>query len=108
VITPNFVNAETAEEVVKSGQSDMISLGRQSIADPFWPVKVKEGRVNDIVKCVRCQQCYMNLIRSQWTECTMNPMAGREKLYPELWLDTPELEKKVNLFKKRAQGLPQI
>lgn len=108
VITPNFVNPETAEEVVKSGQTDMISLGRQAIADPFWPVKVKEGRANDIVKCVRCQQCYMNLIISHWTECTMNPTAGREKLYPELWLDTPGLEKKVNLFKHRAKGLPQI
>jgi len=108
VITPNFVSPATAAEVVKSGQSDMISLGRQAIADPFWPVKVKEGRVKDIVKCVRCQQCYMNLIISQWLDCSMNPTAGREKLYPELWLDTPAMEKKVNLFKQRAKGLPQI
>jgi 2,4-dienoyl-CoA reductase-like NADH-dependent reductase (Old Yellow Enzyme family) len=108
VITPNFVSPELAAEAVKTGLTDMISLGRQSIADPFWPAKVKEGRVKDIVKCVRCQQCYMNLIISQWTECTMNPTAGREKLYPELWLDAPGIEKKVNLFKQKASGLPQI
>ena len=108
VITPNFVSPEAAAEVVKTGQSDMISLGRQAIADPFWPVKVKEGRVNDIVKCVRCQQCYMNLIVSHWVECAMNPIAGREKLYPELWLDAPGIQKKVNLFKQKASGLPQI
>jgi hypothetical protein len=50
----------------------------------------------------------MNLIISQWLDCSMNPTAGREKLYPELWLDTPSLEKKVNLFKRRAKELPQI
>ncbi|SPF38456.1 Flavin oxidoreductase [Syntrophobacter sp. SbD1] len=108
VITPNFVTPEVAENAVKSGHTDIISLGRQAIADPFWPSKVKEGRVNDIVKCIRCQRCYMNLIISHWAECTMNPTAGREKLYPELWLDTPEMEKKINKFKQKAQGLPQI
>ncbi len=108
MITPNFISPELAENAIKSGQTDMISLGRQSIADPFWPVKVKEGRVKDIVKCVRCQQCYMNLTTAHWMECTVNPTAGREKLYPELWLDTPELEKKIGRFKQKAQGLPQI
>jgi hypothetical protein len=41
-------------------------------------------------------------------DCMVNPTAGREKLYPELWLDTPELKKKIGKFKKKAQGLPQI
>jgi 2,4-dienoyl-CoA reductase-like NADH-dependent reductase (Old Yellow Enzyme family) len=108
VITPNFVSPEVAEEAIRSGQTDMISLGRQAIADPFWPAKVKEGRADDIVKCVRCQQCYMNLVICRWAACTMNPTAGREKLYPELWLDAPGIEKKVDLFKQKAVGLPQI
>jgi 2,4-dienoyl-CoA reductase-like NADH-dependent reductase (Old Yellow Enzyme family) len=108
VITPNFVSPEIAENAIKVGHTDIISLGRQSIADPFWPSKVKEGRVDDIVKCIRCQRCYMNLITCQWMDCMVNPTAGREKLYPELWLDTPELKKKIGKFKKKAQGLPQI
>lgn len=108
VITPNFVSPELAENAVKSGQTDMISLGRQAIADPFWPVKVKEGCVDDIVKCVRCQRCYMNLGIAHWMQCTVNPTAGREKLYPELWLDAPEIEKKVKRFKEKAKGKPQI
>ncbi len=108
VITPNFINPETAEKAVKSGKTDIISLGRQAIADPFWPAKVKEGRVDDIVKCVRCQQCYMNLIISHWLECTVNPAAGKEKFYPELWLDTPKLERRISRFKEKIAGLPQI
>ena len=108
VITPNFISPETAMNAVKSGRTDMISLGRQAIADPFWPAKVKENRLEDIVKCVRCQQCYMNLIISHWLQCTVNPTAGKEKLYPELWLDTPKLQRKVDRFKEKAEGLPQI
>jgi 2,4-dienoyl-CoA reductase-like NADH-dependent reductase (Old Yellow Enzyme family) len=108
IITPNFVSPEVAENAVTAGHTDIISLGRQAIADPFWPSKVKEGRVDDIVKCVRCQRCYMNLVTCQWMDCMVNPTAGKEKLYPELWLDTPELEKKIGRFKQKAQGLPQI
>jgi 2,4-dienoyl-CoA reductase-like NADH-dependent reductase (Old Yellow Enzyme family) len=108
VITPNFIDPGIAAEVISSGQSDIISLGRQAIADPFWPAKVKAGRVDDIVKCVRCQRCYMNLMISHWLECSVNPTAGREKFYPDLWLNTPKLEKKVNRFREKAGSLPQI
>jgi 2,4-dienoyl-CoA reductase-like NADH-dependent reductase (Old Yellow Enzyme family) len=108
VITPNFINPETAEKAITSGKTDIISLGRQSIADPFWPAKVKEGRINDIVKCVRCQRCYMDLMTANWARCSVNPIVGKEKYYPELFLDTPKLQKKVDMFKKKAEGLPQI
>ncbi|MDO9263193.1 MAG: NADH:flavin oxidoreductase [Desulfosalsimonadaceae bacterium] len=108
VITANFINPETALKAIESGKTDIISLGRQSIADPFWPVKVKEGRLDDIVKCIRCQRCYMDLMTSNWARCSVNPIVGKEKYYSEMFLDTPKLQKKVALFKKKAEGLPQI
>lgn len=108
VITPNFINPETAVEALKSGGTDIISLGRQSIADPFWPAKVKEGRVKDIVKCIRCQRCYMDLMTGNWARCTVNPVVGKEKLFPELWLSDSALDRKVSRFMERAKGLPQI
>ena len=108
VITPSYINPQIACEALRTGHTDIISLGRQSIADPFWPAKVKEGREKDIVKCVRCQRCYMNLMINHWLECTVNPTAGREKHYPELWRETPSLVKKVNRFRAKAEGLPQI
>jgi 2,4-dienoyl-CoA reductase-like NADH-dependent reductase (Old Yellow Enzyme family) len=108
VITPNFINPETAEKAITSGKTDIISLGRQAIADPFWPVKVKEGRVDDIVRCARCQRCFMDLMTSNWCRCSVNPLVGKEKYYTELFLDTPKLQKKVDLFRKKAADLPQI
>jgi len=108
VITPSFINPETAVAALKAGHTDIISLGRQSIADPFWPAKVKEGRVKDIVKCIRCQRCYMDLVTSNWIRCMVNPVVGKEKLYPELWLADSALDRKVDKFMARAKDLPQI
>jgi 2,4-dienoyl-CoA reductase-like NADH-dependent reductase (Old Yellow Enzyme family) len=108
VITPNFINPETALKAIESGKTDIISMGRQAIADPFWPVKVKEGRLDDIVKCIRCQRCYMDLMTFNWARCSVNPIVGKEKYYSEMFLDTPKLKRKIDLFIEKAEGLPQI
>lgn len=108
IITPDFVNPEIAAEAIKSGKTDIISLGRQSIADPYWPAKVKAGRCGDIVKCIRCQQCYMNLFEPRWTRCSMNPTAGFEKYYPELWQDNGLMDVHAKRFMDKREGLPQI
>lgn len=108
IITPNFMNPETATEAIASGKTDIISLGRQSIADPYWPAKVKAGRCNDIVKCIRCQQCYMNLFEARWVRCAVNPTAGFEKYYPELWQDEGLMDQKAKLFMEKRKDLPHI
>jgi 2,4-dienoyl-CoA reductase-like NADH-dependent reductase (Old Yellow Enzyme family) len=107
VITPNFMNPETAAQAIASGKTDLISLGRQSIADPYWPAKVKTGREQDIVKCARCQQCYMNLFEPRWIRCTVNPTAGLEKYYPELWKENGLLDQRAKRFMDKCGGLPQ-
>ena len=108
VITPSFTNPKTAAGVIKSGMTDMISLGRQSIADPYWPAKVKAGRGEDIVKCIRCQQCYMNLFEPRWIRCAVNPTAGFEKYYPELWQVDGLMDVRAKKFMDKREGLPQI
>lgn len=108
IITPGFVNAETAAEAIRSKKTDIISLGRQSIADPYWPAKVKVGRSGDIVKCIRCQQCYMNLFESRWIRCSVNPTAGFEKYYPELWQDNGLMDVRAKKYIDKREGLPQI
>jgi len=108
VITPNFKTPEVAAKAVAEGKTDIVSLGRQSIADPYWPAQVKAGREKDIVKCSRCQNCYMNLFESRWMHCTVNPTAGKEKFFPELWLAGSGLAEKAEKFIKRTQGLEQI
>ena len=108
VITPGFITPETAAKAVEEGKTDVVSMGRQAIADPFWPAKVKTGRDKDIVKCVRCNHCYMNLFESKWIRCTVNPTAAWELYYPELWQKDATHEKKVKKYMARAEGLPQI
>lgn len=108
VITPNFINPETAANAINSGMTDIISLGRQSIADPYWPAKVKVGRYEDIVKCIRCQQCYMNLFEPRWIRCAVNPTAGFEKYYPQLWKDNGLMDVRAKKFMDKREGLPLI
>lgn len=108
VITPNFMTPSVAAAAVASGKTDLISLGRQAIADPFWPAKVKAGRECDIVKCARCQQCYINLFEPRWIRCAVNPTAGFEKYYPELWQDEGLMDVRAKGFMDKRAGLPQI
>jgi len=105
VITPGFITPECAHEAVKEKKTDIISLGRQAIADPYWPAKVEAGRAKDIVKCTRCNFCYMNLFEPRWLGCQVNPTAGFELFYPELWLRGSANEKRVKKYMDKAKGL---
>lgn len=108
IITPSFIHPETAAAAISSGKTDLISLGRQSIADPYWPAKVKAGRFDDIVKCSRCQQCYMNLFESRWIRCSVNLTTGFEKYYPELWQNDGLMDARARKFMDKRANLPQI
>ena len=55
---------------IREGVCDMIALGRQSFADPFIPVKLIEGRENEIKWCTACDNCIELLIRQQNVGCT--------------------------------------
>lgn len=106
VLTPNFRTPKAAEAAISKGETDMVALGRQATADPFWPAKVAAGREKDIVKCIRCNLCYMNLFEHRWLACEVNPTAGFEKYMPELWrLNAPDVKKKVDRYMKKAEGL---
>ena len=109
VVTPTFRTPKAAAAAVSEGKTDVVALGRQATADPFWPAKVKSGREKDIVKCIRCNLCYMNLFEHKWLRCEVNPTAGYERYMPELWrLSAPAVEDKVKKFMDRAEGLPLI
>jgi 2,4-dienoyl-CoA reductase-like NADH-dependent reductase (Old Yellow Enzyme family)/thioredoxin reductase len=70
---------ENAEEVVRSGQADMVSIVRGQIADPHWVAKAREGRAEDVRPCLSCNQmCWGRRSRDYWISCLINPSAGRE------------------------------
>ena len=54
---------------IEKGYTDMIALGRQSFADPLLPLKVREGRENEIDMCTACDNCLELLIRQKPIGC---------------------------------------
>ncbi len=57
-----------AQNITK-GYTDMIGLGRQSLADPLLPLKLREGREKEIKYCTTCDNCLELLIRQQPIGC---------------------------------------
>ncbi|MDX6377814.1 MAG: dimethylamine/trimethylamine dehydrogenase [Gaiellaceae bacterium] len=74
-----FTDPDVMAEAIRSGQCDFIGAARPSIADPFLPRKIEEGRPDEIRECIGCNICI-----SRWEVgavpiwCTQNPTAGEE------------------------------
>ena len=72
----------SAEELLRDGQADLVSIGRPLIADPELPKKYKEGRFEDIRTCIACNQgCFDELINMRPVSCLYNPRVGKEREY---------------------------
>jgi dimethylamine/trimethylamine dehydrogenase len=73
-----LTSPDTMVRLVQGGVLDLIGAARPSIADPFLPVKVEEGRLDDIRECIGCNVC----VTGDWTmtpnRCTQNPSMGEE------------------------------
>jgi 2,4-dienoyl-CoA reductase-like NADH-dependent reductase (Old Yellow Enzyme family) len=83
VICPNFHNPSLAAQSVNDEKVDMVSLSRGLLADPQWPNKVKDNRIDEIQKCIRCYECLITLFQGFSTRCAVNPNVGRERFIPE-------------------------
>jgi 2,4-dienoyl-CoA reductase (NADPH2) len=71
---------ELAERTLRSGACDMVCWGRPLIADPDLPNKVREGRLQEIVSCIACNQgCFDSIFSGTHVSCVLNPRAGREE-----------------------------
>ena len=74
------VDPEMAEPYIKDGKLDMVFVGRPQICDPEWCKKAEEGRLDDIVRCLSCNQgCLDNVQQaggSKHVTCVRNPVMG--------------------------------
>jgi 2-enoate reductase len=72
---------ELAEQAIMEGKADMVVLGRGLLADPYWPEKVKEGKIKNIRPCLGCHQgCLGRMIsREGPISCAVNPACGDER-----------------------------
>ncbi|EFK07533.1 putative NADH oxidase [delta proteobacterium NaphS2] len=79
-----------AESVLAEGKIDMISLGRQLLADPETPNKARDGRFDDIRPCLCCCWCLETVDTP--VVCGVNPRVGKES---EISFEPAKGEKKV-------------
>jgi 2,4-dienoyl-CoA reductase-like NADH-dependent reductase (Old Yellow Enzyme family)/thioredoxin reductase len=85
---------DEAEEALKAGKIDAVMLGRQLVADPFWPKKVKNEQSEDIVPCIRCNNCFHFTTEHKNIVCSVNPRFRRENRV-SLKLTHSDVTKKV-------------
>ncbi|MES2843536.1 MAG: FAD-dependent oxidoreductase [Pseudomonadota bacterium] len=67
-----FTSADAMVRQVKSGILDFIGAARPSIADPFLPKKIEEGRFDDIRECIGCNICVSGDMTGAISRCTQN------------------------------------
>ena len=82
VLVPSVHEPHLAEQIIREGKADMVTLGRQLIADPDWPMKLQEGRLDEITRCVKCNVCLGRFNRGLQIRCPINPNSGRERYIP--------------------------
>jgi len=73
-----FTSPDTMVSQIKRGILDMIGAARPSIADPFLPKKIEEGRADDIRECIGCNICISGDATMTPIRCTQNPTMGEE------------------------------
>jgi dimethylamine/trimethylamine dehydrogenase len=82
-----YTSPDRMVSLIKKGVLDMIGAARPSIADPFLPKKIEEGRLEDIRECIGCNICVSGDYTITPLRCTQNPTMGeewRKGWHPEL------------------------
>ena len=78
VTVGRYTSPDTMISQINRGITDFIGAARPSIADPFLPKKIEEGRIEDIRECIGCNICVASENTGSLFRCTQNPTAGEE------------------------------
>ncbi|MDA1043240.1 MAG: FAD-dependent oxidoreductase [Proteobacteria bacterium] len=68
-----FTSPDVMVSQIKKGVLDFIGCARPSIADPFLPLKIEQGRIEDICECIGCNICVTGDMTMSVSRCTQNP-----------------------------------
>ncbi len=82
-----------ADQVLRCGKADLIAFGRASLADPAAPNKAKEGKFEEIITCIGCEQgCLGGIVKQTAGGCILNPFTANEFNTPEtVKAETPKM-----------------
>jgi 2,4-dienoyl-CoA reductase (NADPH2) len=105
LIISNRINApDVAEDILASGDADMVSMARPFLADSDFVRKAAAGRPETINTCIACNQACLDFIfTGQPTSCLVNPRAGRELEF--LQMPSPKARHRVAVVGAGAAGL---
>lgn len=78
VVNGRYTSPDDMVAVLRAGIADIIGAARPTIADPFLPKKIEEGRPEDIRECIGCNQCVSKFNQSGLLNCTQNATAMEE------------------------------
>ncbi len=104
VVATNRINTpELAEQLLREGVADLVSLARPWLADAAFALKAQQGRADEINTCIACNQaCLDFLFRNKAASCLLNPRACNETHYPEV---KAQRAKRVAVIGAGAAGL---
>lgn len=94
-----------AEQALAEGRADFIGMSRAFLSDPEWPLKAKEGHLEDIRRCIGCCQGCLHpdgIFGGNPISCVINPTVGKEK---ETQLTRASKAKKVVVVGGGSSGL---
>ncbi len=99
-----------AEEIIASNQGDLVSMVRPIISDPELPNKAQNGRLDEIAKCIGCNEAcwgsvYFLRMPGIGISCTMNPAIGKEGDPGWGELEPAETKKRVMVIGGGPAGL---
>ncbi len=80
IVVGKIHDPRLADEVLAAGKADLVSFGRQHLADPLFLCKAAEGRYGDIRFCLSCNQGCMERLMLEFkpVTCSINPECGEE------------------------------
>ncbi|MGN6235092.1 oxidoreductase [Dyella sp.] len=104
LITTNRINMpEVAEQIIASGQADMISMARPLLADPQWVRKAATARADRINTCIACNQaCLDHVFQNKRASCLVNPRACHET---ELTIQPTQQTKRIAVVGAGPAGM---
>src|SRR5437762_7055943 len=105
LLVGRITKPEVAEELLESGDADAILLARQMFADAEWAQKAREGKEDDIRRCVAANYCWRTVIRGGRVQCIYNPTVGREQAWGAGTLDRSADGKRVLVVGAGPAGL---
>ncbi|MBT4511019.1 MAG: FAD-dependent oxidoreductase [Chloroflexi bacterium] len=82
VMAAGKITPELAQQVVADGRADFVALGRPLLADPELPNKLREGRSDEVRRCIYCMNCLSFEATMGGGSCSVNPYLNLESQYP--------------------------